>query len=255
MFRKEVYGADIFYLQVCGYPSMDSVLQVKDEMQKAVDRLLSYTKKQESFAHTCLVYEDSFVKWLESVRYEKEWRRLWRLPMYADYHTGDNLQRMLDTISKEDFPREAWILGYGPDMKEWLPRIAEKVRSLTIYVEFMTKGLENLLEELEEDFGLVAQVQLVPPGELRKQRLRSMQPVLIVDYSGSEVISVVGVSKGSVWLDMDSIEAKRHSMEDRRTGISYISLKNLWKREMSQTLDTVGNFEYNTEVKIDRLGG
>ncbi len=255
VFRKDVQGVEVFYLQVCGYPSMDSVLLVKDEMQKALDRMFSQSRKPESFPTTYLVYEESFVKWLESVCYEKEWRRLWRTPMYADFHAKENVCRMLDAIPGERFPQEAWVLGYGSNMQEWLPRIAEKVRSLKFYVEFMTKGFESLLEELEENFGLVAQVQLVMPGELRKQRLRSTQPILVIDFSGNEVISVVGMSKGSVWLDMDSIEAKRHGIEDRRTGITYVSLKNLWKREMSQTLDTVGNFEYNTEVKIDRLGG
>ena len=32
-------------------------------------------------------------------------------------------------------------------------------------------------------------------------------------------------------------------------------MKKLWKEEMLQTLDTIGNIEYNTEVKLDGLGG
>lgn len=255
VFRKTVLGKDILYLQVCGYPSVDSVLQVKDEMQKAVDRMLSYTRRQESFPVTYLVYEESFTKWLESVHYEREWRRLWHTPMYTDFYASENVHRMLDTVWEKGVPQEAWVIGYGLQMQEWLPRIAGKVRSLKFYVEFMTKGFEALLEELEENFGLVAQVQLVLPGELHRQRLRCAQPVLVLDFSGKEIISTIGVCRGSMWLDMDSVEAKRHAIEDRRLGITYISLKNLWKREMSQTLDTVGNFEYNTEVKIDRLGG
>lgn len=255
VFRKEVLGQDIIYLQVCGYPSIDSVYLLKEEMQKAVARILAHGRKEEEIPQSSLVYEESFVRWLEAVQYERIWRKMWHAPMYADFRTKENLSRMLDTIPKESFPQKAWILGYGQEMQEWLPWIAGRLRSLTIYVEFVTKGLEALLEAVEEDFGLVTELQLVVPGELRRQRLRSEEPVLIIDYSGSEVLSVVAVSRGSVWLDMDSIEAKRHSMEDRRTGIVYISLKNLWKREMSQTLDTVGNFEYNTEVKIDRLGG
>lgn len=255
VFRKEVYGKDILYLQICGHPSMYSVAMVREEMQKAVDRVLSYGRKTEDFPPTYLVYEDSFEKWLESVRHEKEWRKLWKLPMYTDYYAKENLKQMLERIPKEMFPKEAWILGYGPQMQEWIPWIAGQLRGLTCYVEFVTKGFEALLGELEEEFGLVPQVKLVAPGELRKQRLHCSQPVLVLDYSGGEVVSVVGMRKGSIWLDMDSVEAKRHSMEDRKTGITYISLKNLWKREMSQTLDTISNFEYNTEVKIDRLGG
>ncbi len=255
VFRKDVLGMDIIYLQICGYPTMDSVLPVKDEMQKAVGRILSQTRKQETILATHLVYEEGFQEWLESVRYEKEWRRLWHTPIYTNYHAKENVQRMLHMLSKEQFPQEAWILGQGPGMEEWLPIIARQVRNLTFYAEFVTKGFEDMLEELEENFGLVAQVSLVTPGEWKKQRLRSLQPVLVMDFSGEEVISVTRLCRGSIWMDMDSVDGKRHAIEERRTGVFYFSLKNLWKREMSQTLDTVGNFEYNTEVKIGRLGG
>lgn len=255
VFRKDVRGQDIIYLQVCGQPPQDCVFLLIEEMQKAVERLLSHSKKYEEPVQTSLVYEESFGQWLEKVQYMRQWRKMWHAPMYADYYARENLKWMLENIPKENFPKKAWILGYGQDMREWLPWIAGHLRSLTIYVEFVTKGLEVLLETIEEEFGLVAQIELVAPGELRKQKLRSTQQVLIIDYSGKEIVSVAGLCKGSVWLDMDSVEDKRHSMEDRRTGIIYISLKNLWKREMSQTLDTIGNFEYNTEVKIDRLGG
>lgn len=255
VFRKEVLGQDVIYLQVCGYPSVDSVYLLKEEMQKAVARILAHGRKEEESPQCSLVYEESFINWLEAVQYARLWRKMWHTPMYADYHAKENLGRMLNAIPKEGFPQEAWILGYGQKMQEWLPWIAGRLRRLTIYVEFVTKGFEALLEGLETDFGLVAQVRLVAPGELRRQRLRSEEPVLVIDYTGREVISVAGICRGSVWLDMDSVEAKRHSIEDRRTGITYVSLKNLWKREMAQTLDTIGNFEYNTEVKIDRLGG
>ncbi len=260
VFRKEVYGRDVFYLQVSGHPSVEDVLLVKDEMQKALHRLLSLGRCREEYPPTYLVYEDGFEKWLESVHYEKEWRRLWSTPMYAEYHNKVNLRQMLDvTFGKTGrsvaWPKVAFVLGYGPDMQEWLSWIARHLRSLTFFVEFVTKGFEELLADIEEEFGLVAQVKLTAPGELRKQRLRSAEPVLVIDYSGNTVISVAGICRGSIWLDMDSIEAKRHSIEDRRTGITYLSLKNIWRREMSQPLDTIGNFEYNTGVKLDRLGG
>lgn len=255
VFRKNVWNKDIFYLQVCGYPPGGSVLQIKDELQKAVDRMLSYEKRGESDMPAYLMYEENFEEWLEGMQYEKEWRRLWRLPMYEDYPAVDNVRRMLESIPKGHFPQEAWILGCGIQMQEWLPQLAGKLRSLTFYVEFVTGGLEKLREQLTEEWGLVSAVQLVTPGELRKQRLQSTQPVLVMDYSGSQVISVTGLKRGSIWLDMGSVETKRHAMEDRNIGVMYISLKNLWKREMLQTLDTISNFEYNTGVKIDSLGG
>ena len=73
----------------------------------------------------------------------------------------------------------------------------------------------------------------------------------MVDYSGDCVISIRGLAKGSIWVDMESVESKRHLMEDRVVGPQYLSLKTIWRREMMETLDTVSKFAYNTEVKID----
>lgn len=247
-------GWEIFYLQVCGQPQPEQLVLLKEEMQKALERLLSRKKKSSPKTYTYLVYEESFAKWLESVQGVEKWQQWWNMPVYSDYHSMDNLKWMLQRIPVKQYPKEARILGYGYGMQEWLPWIAPYVKRIVFYVEFITKGFEDLKEELEEEYGLVPQVHLVVPGEFRKQRMRSEEPVLVVDFSGKETISVAGLARDSVWVDMDSIEAKRHSIEDRKTGITYISLKNLWKAEMSETLDTISNFEYNTEVKIGRIG-
>lgn len=254
VFRRMVGGKDIFYLQVCGYPATEQLELLQGEMQKAVDRISNHGKRIEEEIRTSLVYEYDFEKWLETLDCGSRWRRMWHLPMYDAYYEKDNVLQMLGNISKEDFPTEVWVIGYGSAMQEWISQIAGRIRTLIFYVEFLTRSLERLTEELEEEYGLVSQVHLVSPGKLRKIRFRSTAPVLIADYSGTEAVSALGLCKGSIWLDMDSAESKRHNMEDRRTGVRYISLKKIWKQEMLQTLDTIGNFEYNTEVKLDRLG-
>lgn len=255
VFRNKVYGKDIIYLQVCGYPYQEQVECVQGEMQKALERILACGRKDEEPARTGLVYDFSFEKWLESVECASRWRRMWQLPMYDAFYDRANVEHMLSQVPKDAFPQEMWILGYGPDVKAYILQIAGKIRSLTFWVEFVTRSLERLTEELEEELGLVCQVRLVAPGAMKKERFTGTHPVLVLDYSGKESISVIGMCKGSFWLDMDSVESKRHSMEDRKTGIHYISMKKLWKEEMLQTLDTIGNIEYNTEVKLDGLGG
>ncbi len=255
VFRKLVHGKDILYLQVCGNPGREQVTLLQGEMQKATERILSYGRRDEETVITSLVYDYSFEKWLETVTYEREWRRLWHLPMYDAFYEKENVLQLFESIGKDNVPGEVWILGYGPGMQEWIPQLARQVRYLTFYVEFVTGSLERFRETLEEEYGLVAQVKLVAPGEFRKQRLRSATPVLVIDFSGRDAISVIGLGKGSIWMDMDSMETKRHAMEDRKTGVQYLSLKKLWKREMQQTLDTISNFEYNTEVKLDKSGG
>lgn len=254
VFRKEVCGKDVFYLQVCGNPGKEQVEQLQGEMQKAVARMGSYGKRIAEEIQTSLVYDYSFEKWLDAQNYRREWRRMWRLPEYDAYYEKDNVLQMLKNISKEEFPKEVWVVGYGSAMQEWISQIAGQIKSLHFYVEFLTRSLERLTEELEEEFGLVPQVHLVPPGGLCKVRFRSNTSVLVADYSGREPVSAIALSKGSIWLDMDSVESKRHGMEDRRTNVRYISLKKIWKQEMLQPLDTISNFEYNTEVKLDRLG-
>ncbi len=251
IFRKEVQGKDILYLQVSGCPGREQADLLQGEMQKAADRLLSYHKRQEDEVQTSLVYDYSFEKWLETIAYEREWRRLWHLPVYDAFYEKENVMKMFESIGKKNLPMEVRILGYGPGMQEWLPYLAAQIRSLSFYVEFVTRSLERLRESLEEEYGLVSQVHLVDPGGFRKLKLRSSAPLLVIDFSGREAISVIGLAKGSIWMDMDSMEGKRHGIEDRKTGIQYISLKKLWKREMIQLLDTVGNFEYNTDVKLD----
>ncbi len=254
VFRSWSQGKDIIYVQLCGYPDKTQVPLVQGEMQKAVERILACGRKQEETMQTWLVYENPFEKWLESVEYTALWRRLWRLPMYDAFYEKENVEYMLAKVPADNFPKEVWILGYGPDMKECILGLSAKIRTLTFWVEFVTRSLEKLTQDLEEELGLVSQIKLIPPGEMKKERFFCNHPVLVLDYSGKVNISVIGLCKGSVWLDMDSVECKRHGIEDRKIGIHYISMKKIWKEEMLQTLDTISNIEYNTEVKLDGLG-
>lgn len=254
VFRNKVYGKDIIYLQVCGYPHKSQVSLVQSEMQKAVERILACGRKNADPIRTFLVYDHSFEKWLEHVEYTNTWRKMWHLPMYDEFYEMENVECMFAQIPKDAFPGDVWVLGYGPKIKERICKIAGKIRSLTFRVEFVTHSLEKLTQELEEELGLVCQIRLVTPGVAKKEHLCCDKPVLVMDYSGKENVTVSGLCKNSIWLDMDSVESKRHSMEDRKTGINYISMKKLWKEDMLQTLDTISNIEYNTGVKLDGLG-
>jgi hypothetical protein len=138
-------------------------------------------------------------------------------------------------------------------IRDWLSDVASRVNQIEFYVEVATKGMEELQEMLLEEYGMLTEMHLITGGEFSKLRLKSEEPVLVIDFSGQEAISVLGLPSGSIWVDMDAVEAKRHTMEDRRTGVQYLSLKTIWKREMLQTLDIISNFAYNTGVKIGRL--
>lgn len=245
-------GFVIYYLQVVGELADVRLADLYGEMNKALERLEARYRREEDGLRTYLVLEDGFEKWLENLGAKQYWQQLWQFPVYSDYQSNQNLKYLLQTIPRKDWPKKAVILGCGVGMREWLPFLAEHVHNMELYVEFMTKGLEELQEELCEEYGMVTDLKLVEPGGFQRERLRSKEPVLVIDFSGCGNISVLGMEPGSIWVDMDAMENKRHLIEDRPTGLTYLSLKTIWKREMIQTLDTISKFAYNTRVKIGR---
>ena len=127
IFRNRSHGKDIIYLQLCGYPGKEQVPLVQGEMQKALERILTYGKKEEKPLPTYMVYEYGFEKWLENVEYATLWRRLWHLPVYDAFHEKENAEYMLAQVPADCFPSEMWILGYGPDMKDIISELSAKI--------------------------------------------------------------------------------------------------------------------------------
>ncbi len=253
VFRKEDGTFLLYYIQLSGTVSLENMKDVQGEMYKAYDRIQSRFKNREEIIHTYMVYEESFSHWLADMGDEGQWQEFWRLPLYYDYHSVENLQYILKQIPRQNFPHKAYVLGCGVGINEWLPLIADQVMQIEFYLEFVTKSFERLQQQLCEEYGMLTQVKLVDRGEYTKVRLSSEEPVLIVDFSGRVPISTWGLKKGSIWIDMDSVENKRHFIEDRPTGLQYYSLKTIWGREIAQPLDIISKFAYNTEVKKGKL--
>ncbi len=244
--RTKTEGFIIYYIQLAGQVQETDFWQVQGEMYKVFCRLQDRYYREEKNIPTYLAWEEDFGGWLRNAGQEQDWAKLWKIPVYSDYYKPDNVKWLLDTIPRREWPRKAIVLGSGMGMKEWLPYVVPYVQSVELYVEFLTKGLEQLREELCEEYGMVTDLMLVAPGEFAKERLCSREPVLVIDFAGAGKRTVLGLAKGSIWVDMDSCEEKRHLMEDRPSGVSYLSLKTIWKREMQETLDTISNFAYNT---------
>lgn len=239
-------GFIVYYIQLVGQVQLAEHFRVQEEMYKAFSQFQARYKREERQLHTYLVYEESFQKWLQETGQALTWSNSWELPLYSDYHQKDNLKLLLQQIPHKEWPSKAYVLGSGMGMKEWLPWIAPHVQSIELYVEFLTKGLEMLREELCEEYGMITDLKLVAPGEFPKERLRSKERILVIDFSGQQKLSVLGLARGSIWVDMDSSEEKRHLIEDRPTGVKYLSLNTIWQREMQETLDTISKFAYNT---------
>ena len=253
IFRSQMEQFVVYYIQLCGYPRAQEYQLVLGEMQKAYQRLQERFALKEKAIHTYLTFDEGFEKWLAEGAVTEEWLNAWGYPMYYDFATGENLRWMLEKAVPGVWPGKAYILGSGMGIREWIHLLADKVNTIEFYLEFATKGVEELQEMLLEEYGMLTEVHLTTGREYGKLRIQSEGPVLVIDFSGKEPLSVLSLKKGSIWLDMDASEAKRHAMEDRRTGVQYYSLKTIWKREMLQTLDIISNFAYNTDVKIGRL--
>ena len=253
IFRSQMEPFVVYYLQLCGYPRTQELPLVLGEMQKAYQRLQERFALKEKAIHTYLTFDEGFEKWLSDCTGMEEWLNAWGHPVYYDFATGENLGWMLKRTMPMVWPGKAYILGSGIGVRDWIPLIADKVHAIEFYLEFATRGVEELQEMLLEEYGMLTQVHLTTGREYFKLHLKSEEPVLVIDFSGKEPVSVLGLKKGSIWLDMHASEAKRHAMEDRRTGVQYYSLKTIWKREMLQTLDIISKFAYNTDVKIGRL--
>ena len=243
----------VYYFQLCGIPEARDLDNVQGEMYKAYERLRKRFLKREEDMHTYLVFSQDFSKWLLEQEGFENWLKFWRYPVYHDYHSPGNLKWILKQIPKKECPSTAYVLGAGMGMEEWIPILADRVNHIEFYLEFSTKGMEELREMLLEEHGMLTELNLVSDHSFEKLKLRSKEPVLVIDYTGKLPLSVLGLKRGSIWVDMDGVEAKRHRIQDHHTGVQYLSLITIWKREMRQTLDIISKFAYNTEVKIGKL--
>lgn len=253
IFRNLQEPFAVYYFRLCGYPSYEEYDLVKAEMQKAYFRLQERYVKKEEGLRTYLVYEENFEMWLEDAGKSEDWKSYWQYPLYRDYSDPANLQWILKRIPKEKCPSKACVLGCGLGIRDWLPVVAGRVNRIEFYLEFATKGIEELQEMLLEEYGMLTEVHLISGREFSKLRIRSEEPVLVIDCAGKESISLTGLKRGSIWVDMESAEVKQHAIEESRAGVQYWSLKSIWKREMLQPLDIVDKFAYNTDVKIGKL--
>lgn len=168
------------------------------------------------------------------------WREYWKLPLFREYH---------DLIWAEELMKYGtWdsmiILGYASCVAELLYKYAGKLRSVKwiLKPEQYTEAVQEFVEEVYEEYGLVISLQLLEANEhWAGVRLKTVIPVNVLDFTGEEKVSGYDLAAGSVWLDMDSLEGKEWRMRTRSPQIAYYSLKKQWAH-----LDTIGKNRYNT---------
>lgn len=143
------------------------------------------------------------------------------------------------------------ILGRANCLPQILVKYVGRMKSLKwVLLSRQFKDAEKeLLEELFEQFGLAVKTELLEGEDgYRKIRHESRFPSVVLDFSEEDKVSVAGLEKGSIWVDMSASDRKRERIEARNTGILYFSLKKEWQEpeKARYQLDTTVKNGYNT---------
>ena len=114
------------------------------------------------------------------------------------------------------------ILGMAPCLFEVIEACARRMKSLRWILpeEDCDEELQGFVEDFCTEYGLA--IMLEPFGSaaaLKRLRLVCGQPVNVLDFTGEAYMAVSDVPKGSVWLDMFSVEEKRRRIAARGGGI------------------------------------
>ena len=238
VFRMQTDLHEVYYLQLREDTKNEELADVQTYMAKGIRRIAGWYGDEENH-NRYIVYDAAFEKWLRTRQKEVFWQNRWSLPMYQEYGEACNLLFLLRQPFLRSLPRHLIVLGEAIDIEVWIGQLIRHMKGLTFFSLTMPKTFEQLRERLLNEFGLIAdwRESLHPV---------SKEPALILDYCGKEKVYIWEISRGSIWIDMTSMEARRHALEDRDTGIRYFSLKSYWQEEMSETLDTAGKIKYNT---------
>ncbi|MCM1568761.1 MAG: hypothetical protein NC081_04860 [Roseburia sp.] len=145
------------------------------------------------------------------------------------------------------------ILGCVQALIRPLWQRASHIKSLQWFLtkRQYTKELQEFIEELSMEYGLIADVQLLEgEEEYHKRRLKSALPVNVLDFTEVTGLKLSELAGGSCYLDMCSLKEKRRLIEERGLPIRYFSMKKQWKEWQNSiaALDTTHKNGYNTLV-------
>lgn len=204
------------------------ILGFDQKTGKLVDGLLAEMKPFLEDNNQCFtVYDETMEKWLgrQEQDFREVWNQLWPYPVLEDFREECFIRELFAGSCLAHYV----VLGFDTSLPEMLVQRARHMKSLQFYVnslsEYHQELLEEFLEDFYEDYGIAAGVQ----EREERARLICHLPSVILDFSGEAKILTADVAKGSIWLDMDSMEEKRRRLEERNTGITYLSIKKLWK--------------------------
>jgi len=239
VFYKRIGEYGIYYLQIPSCTGRQESVKVKAWLQKGIYRLQKNCGEETDTQRAYIVYDGAFERWLEENQMTQYWQSLWEQSLYREFTQPHNLLFLLQQIPERKRLGNWIMIGEALGVEEWIGGLARYMKSVTFFSMDPPGNWERLREHLQKEFGLIVDWK------------RSFQPIVaepafILDYCTKEKLFVWDVCRGSIWVDMNSLEYRRHDLQDRDTGIFYYSLKRFWREEMIQTLDTVSKIQYNT---------
>ena len=145
------------------------------------------------------------------------------------------------------------LLGRNPYLPYIILRYASGLRSVKWYLtgREYRKEEDRLVEELEEEYGLIPELHLLAePEDYKRVRPRGMEPCVVLDFCDSEKVWGGGLAAGSIWLDFPALEEKEHRAATQCPQIRYFSMKKEWKdpQKALEYLDTISKNGYNNSV-------
>ncbi|MDR0948113.1 MAG: hypothetical protein LBM69_01190 [Lachnospiraceae bacterium] len=208
-----------------------SELQQEEWLTEQINEILtqlSYHITEHDYATT--IYHDNagMTVWFQDKSRRQVWRSLWPYPTFYSYRDPAYASALL----KETHCFHYLVLGYDRDVLELLHPTFRRMKSLHFILDYLPGGFEEAMEALYDEYGLTASYSWVSDTitehPFRHTPIACSIPSVILDYTAEPRVPLLEIAKGSIWLDMDSIEEKQRYMEDKGNSMIYLSLKKLW---------------------------
>lgn len=200
---------------------MEQKVRQEAAFQTEIQNLLTELAKQ-GFEDFYTMFEEGVRAYIEP--FEEIWQQCFPYPDFHGYREETYVQMLLEQGNLFHM----MIVGYHGCLPWVLKGRVRRLKSLRLVLTEMSTECEEWLDMLYEEYGLAASVTLV--DNYRRAVLSCAVPSMILDFSSEGHLLTHQVAKGSIWLDMDSLEEKRVRIEGRNTGIMYFSLRKLWRQ-------------------------
>lgn len=154
------------------------------------------------------------------------WKKYFQAGEFEDY----TKQLWVEELLPEAVLPHFVILGTASCLYGLIEKYADRMKSLRWILPENDYSIEvqEFVEDFYTEYGLAVMLQITPAGQRGIQAVCA-EPSNILDFTQEACVHLAKAAKGSIWLDMLSVEEKKRRIAGRSTGISYVSLKEKWR--------------------------